>query len=243
MSRWFDRARQALNLLLLFVLIGVVAAAFVWLLTTPEQRDATFWASMGFIGFSLILNFLFMAKIATGQSKNVPVSFAQLLFVLGYMIFVIIAAIVDARVNLSLTAYFLIQIGGLVVFVTPLILMNMAQLKQTGSEREEQAEGRRNLNTKANDIRDAAKRLEISFGAPRERLNPLYHLADSLQYSDPTLASQDAEKNLDAALDDLAAILSSIASPDDAAMQRIAPACSEAEKALRRRNDDVMSRK
>lgn len=238
MGKIIDKIRQVFNLFLLMLLIVAVAAVLVWFLAEPESRGTTFWMSLGFMGFALLLSTLFASRIAlrTNEGRNVPGHFTQLFLIGGYFIFTIIAAIVNAKMGFSLTGYLLLHVVGLAVFLLPLLLTNMALLKQDSAEHREQKQGRLDLAARATRIRNLAADAEAGANISREELAPLYKLSESLQFSDPTPGPRDLENALDGAL----AVLERTDTANSAELLR---ACTLAERALEARNAAVLSAK
>lgn len=238
MGKIIDKIRQVFNLFLLMLLIVAVAAVLVWFLAEPESRGTTFWMSLGFMGFALLLSTLFASRIAlrTNEGRNVPGHFTQFFLIGGYFIFTIIAAIVNAKMGFSPTGYLLLHVVGLAVFLLPLLLTNMALLKQDSAEHREQKQGRLDLAARATRIRNLAADAEAGANISREELAPLYKLSESLQFSDPTPGPRDLENALDGAL----AVLERTDTANSAELLR---ACTLAERALEARNAAVLSAK
>ncbi|MBQ9526155.1 MAG: hypothetical protein IJR68_00965 [Fretibacterium sp.] len=238
MGKIIDKIRQVFNLFLLMLLIVAVAAVLVWFLAEPESRGTTFWMSLGFMGFALLLSTLFASRVAlrTNEGRNVPGHFTQLFLIGGYFIFTIIAAIVNAKMGFSPTGYLLLHVVGLAVFLLPLLLTNMALLKQDSAEHREQKQGRLDLAARATRIRNLAADAEAGANISREELAPLYKLSESLQFSDPTPGPRDLENALDGAL----AVLERTDTANSAELLR---ACTLAERALEARNAAVLSAK
>ena len=238
MGKIIDKIRQVFNLFLLMLLVVAVAAVLVWFLAEPESRGTTFWMSLGFMGFALLLSTLFASRIAlrTSGGRNVPGHFAQLFLIGGYFIFTIAAAFANAKMGFSPTGYLLIHVVGLAVFLIPLLLTNMALLKQDSAEHREQKQGRLDLAARATRIRNLAADAEAGANISREELAPLYKLSESLQFSDPTPGPRDLENALDGAL----AVLERADTANSAELLR---ACTLAERALEARNAAVLSAK
>ena len=234
MGKFFNKLRQVFNIFLLSALIAAVAAVFVYFLTSPEQRGVTFWISVGFLVFALILETLTASGIAMrgNNGKNVPVGFTK--FILGavYFLFVIAMSVWNAFANFSTTTYVLIHIGGLAVFLIPMILINMAELRLSGSDRKQQDEGRANLSSLAMRVGYVAQDLKASGDVSR-----LSRFADSLKFSDPTPASGKLERALEQAVDNLESAAKS-GNLDEALNM-----CTLAERALQMRNDYVKNAK
>ena len=126
MWKFFNKVRQVFNLFLIMLLITVAAAVFVYFLTTPEQRGTTFWISAGFLIFALVLETLMASGIAmrSNGGKEIPSGFSKVILGGLYFLFVIVMSIGNAFANFSVIKYTLIHIGGLVVFLVPLIMIN-----------------------------------------------------------------------------------------------------------------------
>lgn len=238
MGKIIDKIRQVFNLFLLMLLIVAVAAVFVWFLAEPESRGTTFWMSLGFMGFALLLTTLFASRIALRGSGGRGVSghFAQLFLIGGYFLFTIIIAIVNAKMAFSTTGYLLIHVGGLAVFLIPLLLTNMALLKQDSAERREQKQGRLDLAARATRIKNLAADAEAAAKISRDELAPLYKLSESLQFSDPTPGPRDLENALDGAL-------AALERTDQSNAVELLRACTLAERALEARNAAVLNAK
>ena len=246
MSKATNKVRHIFNLFLLLFLVAVVAGVCVWFLTTPEARGTTFWMSMGFLAFAALLGTLFASRIVlrSNAGREIPHGFSHIYLLALYFIFVIAMAVANARIAFSVTTYFLIHIVGLAVFLIPLLLTNMAMLKLSGADREEQRQGRQNLAAAATRVRNMAEDLK-SAAAGQERIAPLLGLADALQYSDPSAAPGEAEDALKGALDALdeeAGMM--MASPDTERgdrWEKVLRACVKAERALEARNAALLN--
>lgn len=234
MGKFFNKLRQVFNIFLLSALIAAVTAVFVYFLTSPEQRGVTFWISVGFLVFALILETLQASGIAmrSNNGKNIPVGFTK--FILGavYFLFVIAMSVWNAFANFSTTTYVLIHIGGLAVFLIPMVLVNMAELRLSGSDRRQQDEGRANLSSLAMRVGYVAADLK---GAGD--VSKISRFADSLKYSDPTPASRKLERELEDAVDNLEA------SAKSGNLDEALKMCTLAERALQMRNDYVKNAK
>ena len=238
MGKFFNKIRQVFNIFLLMLLIGVVAAFFVYFLTTPEQRGVTFWISAGFLVFALILETLMFSGIAMRQNsgKNIPMNFTQAILGGLYFLFVIVVSIGNALANFSVVTYMLIHVGGLVLFLIPMLLVNMATLKLSSSESRQQAEGRANLSSLANKVSYVVDDLKAS-GIPAESVKQLVNFSEALRYSDPSPASRKLENDLEDAVKNL----ESLSGSQD--VQAILRACTLAERALKERNEYVKNSK
>ena len=238
MGKFFNKIRQVFNIFLIMLLIGLAAAVFVYFLTTPEQRGVTFWISVGFLIFALVLETLMFSGIAMrGDSgRKVPAGFSQVLLCGLYFLFVIVVSVWNALSNFTVIKYMLIHIGGLVVFLVPMMLINMAVLRMTGTDRREQKEGRVNLSSMANKVAYIAEDLK-STGTPAESVSAIVNLSELIRYSDPTPASSRIERDLDDAINNLVKI------SEGKDLDAILRACTLAERALKERNESVRNAK
>lgn len=220
------------------LLIGLAAAVFVYYLTTPEQRGVTFWISAGFLIFALVFETLQIAGIAmrSNNGRNIPVNFSQVILGGVYFFFVIVMSVWNALSGFSTVKYVLIHIAGLVMFLVPMMLINMAALKLSSSESRQQSEGRANLASMANKIMYLADDLKRS-GVPSERLSQLVNFSEKLRYSDPSPASGKLERELESAVKNLEAL----SGTQD--FEAVIQACTLAERALTARNDYVRNSK
>ena len=236
MGKFFNKIRQVFNIFLIMLLIGLTAAVFVYFLTTPEQRGVTFWISAGFLIFAMLLETLMFSGIAmrSNSGRNVPMSFTQAIIGGIYFLFVIVVSVGNAVAEFSVMKYMLIQIGGLVVFLIPMMLINMATLRMTGADRKEQDKERINLSSMASKVSYIAEDLKAA-GVPLENLSGLVNLSEALRYSDPTPASSKLEKALEEAV---AALGASSAGKD---LTEISEKCVAAERALKERNEAVLA--
>ncbi len=235
MGKFFNKIRQVFNIFLLMALIGVAAAVVTYFLTTPEQRGITFWISAGFIIFALVLETLLFSGVAmrSNNGRNIPVSFTKVILGGLYFLFVVVAAVWCAVGAWSLARLAVIHVVGLVVFLVPMILINMAELRLTGSDRKQQEEGRATLSLLAVKVADVYDDLKNS-GVPNAQV---LKLSEALRYSDPTPASGKLERALDDAVNNLV----EAAKSND--MGTITGACTLAERALRERNEYVKNAK
>ena len=238
MGKFFNKLRQVFNIFLLSALIAAVAAVFVYFLTSPEQRGTTFWISVGFLVFALILETLQASGIAMRSNKgqNIPMGFTR--FILGaiYFILVIALAVWNALAPFSTTKYILIHIGVLAVFLIPMVLINMSELRLSGSDRKQQAEGRQNLASLANRVGYVVEDLRAA-GLPAESLRQIANFAEALRYSDPTPASGRIERTLEEAVKNLE---DAVTRKDLAELSRL---CTLGERALKERNEAVKNAK
>ncbi len=238
MWKFFNKVRQVFNLFLILFLITVAAAVFVYFLTTPEQRGTTFWISAGFLIFALVLETLMASGIAmrSNGGKEIPSGFSKVILGGLYFLFVIVMSIGNAFANFSVIKYTLIHIGGLVVFLVPLIMINMSELRLGGADRKEREEGRLNLSSLANKVSYIVEDLKAA-GIPQNELSRFSNFADSLRYSDPAPASEKIEKALTQSVENLEAA----AKTKD--ITEISSAFIAAERALKERNEFVINSK
>lgn len=238
MGKFFNKIRQVFNIFLIMLLIGLAAAVFVYFLTTPEQRGVTFWISVGFLIFALILETLMFSGIAMrGDSgRKIPSGFSQVLLCGLYFLFVIIVSVWNAFANFTVIKYMLIHIGGLVVFLVPMMLINMAVLRMSGADRREQKEGRANLSSMANKVAYIAEDLK-STGTPAESVAAIVNLSELIRYSDPTPAKSKIERDFEDSINNLVKI------SESKDLDAILRACTLAERALKERNESVRNSK
>ena len=238
MGKFFNKLRQVFNIFLIMLLIAAATAFFVYFLTTPEQRGATFWISVSFLGVAMIMETLMFSGIAMRSNKgqNIPVSFTKVILGGVYFLFVIVMSVGNALAHFSVLKYLLIQVGGLVVFLVPMIMVNMAELKLSDSEKKAQDRGRADLLLMATRVGYVVDDLKAA-GAPAQILSHLMRLSESLRYSDPTPASGKIESNLEDAITHL----QETAKGGD--VTETMNACTLAERALRERNEAVIRAK
>ena len=238
MGKFFNKLRQVFNIFLISALIAAVTAVFVYFLTTPEQRGTTFWISVSFLGVAMILETLMFSGIAmrSNNGQNVPVSFTKVILGGIYFLFVIVVSVGNALANFSVVKYLLIHVGGLAVFLVPMVMINMAELKLSDSESKAQAKGRAELTLLAARVGYIVDDLRAS-GVPVQSLSQLMRFSESLRYSDPAPASGKIERSLEEAITNLQ---ETAKSGDVAEIQK---ACTLAERALRERNEAVIRAK
>ena len=238
MGKFFSKIRQVMNIFLIMALIGVAAAFFAYYLTTPEQRGTTFWISAGFLLFALVLETLIFAGVAwrSNSGKNIPVSFSKAILGGIYFLFVIVAAIWCAYSAWSVTKYILVHIGGLVVFLVPMGLINMAELKLSNAESRQQAEGRVNLASMSSRLGYIADEMRTA-GMTQDAISQVRRFAEAVKYSDPTPASGRLERGLENAVREI----ESAAKSQDS--ESVMKACTLAQRALSERNDYVKNAK
>ena len=220
------------------LLIAAATAVFTYFLTTPEQRGVTFWISAGFLAFAMILETLMFSGIAmrSNNGRNVPVSFTKVILGGLYFLFVIVVSVGNALADFSVVKYMLIHVGGLVVFLVPMILVNMAELRLSGSDRKQQAEGRQKLADLSRRVGYVADDLKAS-GLPAQNILQIVRLSEGLKYSDPTPAPGRIERSLEEAVMNL----EEAAKTGD--VQEITRMCTLAERTLRERDEAVLSAK
>ena len=238
MGKFFNKIRQVFNIFLIMALIGVTAAAFTYYLTTPEQRGTSFWISAGCIIFALVLETLMFAGIAmrSNNGKNIPVSFSKSILGGLYFVFTIVIAVWNAYSGWSVMRLSLVELGGLVVFLVPMGLINMAELKLSDSASKQQSEGRANLASMSAKIAFIADDLRAS-GMSQEAVSKVISLSEAVKYSDPSPASRKLERGLEDAVSEL----ETAAKSSDAG--NVIKACTAAERALSMRNDFVKNSK
>ena len=238
MGKFFNKIRQVFNIFLIMLLIAAATAVFTYFLTTPEQRGVTFWISAGFLAFAMILETLMLSGIAmrSNNGRNVPVSFTKVILGGLYFLFVIVVSVGNALADFSVVKYMLIHVGGLVVFLVPMILVNMAELRLSGSDRKQQAEGRQKLADLSRRVGYVADDLKAS-GLPAQNILQIVRLSEGLKYSDPTPAPGRIERSLEEAVMNL----EEAAKTGD--VQEITRRCTLAERTLRERDEAVLSAK
>ena len=238
MGKFFNKIRQVFNIFLLMLLIAAVTAFFVYFLTTPEQRGVTFWISAGFLAFAMILETLMFSGIAmrSNNGQNVPVSFTKVILGGLYFLFVIVVSVGNALADFSVVKYMLIHVGGLVVFLVPMIFVNMAELRLSGSDRKQQAEGRQKLADLSRRVGYIAEDMKTA-GIQADIISQVVRLSEGLKYSDPTPAPGRIERGLEEAVMNL----EEAAKGGD--VQEILRMCTLAVRTLKERNDAVLSAK
>ena len=238
MGKFFSKLRQVFNIFLISALIAAVAALFVYFLTTPEQRGTTFWISVAFLCVAFVFQTLQASGIAWrgNGGKNVPVGFSKLILGFVYFLFVIVMAVGNALYPFTTIKYLLIHVAGLAVFLIPMALMNMAELKLSDATTRQQEEERINLVLLATKVGYIADDLKAS-DVPAQIISQIMRFSESIRYSDPTPASRKIERGLAEAID---ALEDAAKSRDASAIQQ---ACTLAERALRERNEAVLHAK
>ena len=238
MGKFFNKIRQVFNIFLIMLLIAAGVAVFTYFLTTPEQRGVTFWISAGFLAFAMILETLMFSGIAmrSNNGQNVPVSFTKVILGGLYFLFVIVVSIGNALAEFSVVKYMLIHVGGLVVFLVPMILVNMAELRLSGSDRKQQAEGRQKLADLSRRVSYVAEDMKTA-GMDAQSISQIVRLSEGLKYSDPTPAPGRIERSLEEAVMNL----EEAAKGGD--VQEILRMCTLAVRTLKERDDAVLSAK
>ena len=148
----------------------------------------------------------------------------------------IVAAIWCAYASWSVTKYILVHVGGLVVFLVPMGLINMAELKLSNAESRQQAEGRVNLASMSSRLGYIADEMRTA-GMSQDAIAHVMRFAESVKYSDPTPASGKLERGLVNAVNDI----ESAAKTNDS--ESVMKACTLAQRALSERNDYVKNAK
>lgn len=244
-----NKIRQIFNLFLILALLSVVVGVAVWFLTAPEQRTQTFWISMGAVLFSALLTTLFASKIVAraDAGRQTVHSFSQFFLVILYMVFTVTMAFVNAYKNFSTVSLFLIHVAGGAIFLIPLVMLNMAALKSSGSDRKMAREQRQNLTDASHSVSRIAEDLEKAMPKEKERLLPLRALADDLNFADPTPAPGSIDedliftiKNLQDAADHL--LVTGEADRENR-FEMVLTAAIKAKRALETRNDAVLRAK
>ena len=238
MGKFFNKIRQVFNIFLIMLLIAAGVAVFTYFLTTPEQRGVTFWISAGVLAFAMILETLMFSGIAmrSNNGQNVPVSFTKVILGGLYFLFVIVVSIGNALAEFSVVKYMLIHVGGLVVFLVPMILVNMAELRLSGSDRKQQAEGRQKLADLSRRVSYVAEDMKTA-GMDAQSISQIVRLSEGLKYSDPTPAPGRIERSLEEAVMNL----EEAAKGGD--VQEILRMCTLAVRTLKERDDAVLSAK
>ena len=238
MGKFFSKIRQVFNIFIIMALIGLAASVFVYFLTTAEQRGTNFWVSVGFIIFAMVVETLMFAGIAMrgNGGKNVPVGFSKIILGGLYFVFAIVIAFWNAHSEWTMTRLMLTEIGGLVVFLVPMGLINMAELKLSDASSRQQSEGRLNLASMSSKIAYIADEMKSS-GMTEDAIAQVMRLSEAVKYSDPTPASGKLERSLERAVED---VEEAVKSGD---VQNVIRACTLAERALKERNDYVKNSK
>jgi hypothetical protein len=238
-----NRFRQAVNIFLTLALVCVVIGVFIYFFTTPEDRGTTFWMSMGLLLFAGILSALFASRIACSDSdRQPPHTFTQLTLAFLYVLFVVIASLVNAFAKMSVLNYFLLHAAGGVVFLLPLQFVNMAALK-SGGAKQVIREAKSRLGDESARLAELVSRVETE-GRVAECLPSLRKLADNLLYSEPTQAPKGVEAALSRALDEVQVrgeLL--LSSPGPSANEDLLRAVMTADRALRARNEAILRSK
>ena len=114
-----------------------------------------------------------------------------------------------------------------------MILINMAELRLTGSDRKQQAKGRINLASLADKVKFIAQDMKSS-GITSQQFTQIMNLSESIRYSDPTPASGKLENALESAVENLS---------NSKDINEILNLCVLAERALIERNNYVKNSK
>jgi hypothetical protein len=221
-------------------LVCVVAGIFIYFFTTPENRDTTFWMSMGLLLFAGVLSALFASRIVySDDSRQPPHTFVQLMLAFLYVFFVIAASIINAFVKMSVLSYFLLHVAGGLAFLLPLQFVNMAAIKSGGAKAV--AEKARNS------LRDESTRVQnllsrIASKHPGVDMTKLRKLADNLLYSEPAQAPKAVERALAMTIDDLEARAELFLS-DPSSSVALSEAADAADRALKARNEAILRSK
>jgi hypothetical protein len=247
-----NKSRQAFNIFLTLAVICVVAGVFIYFLTTPEQRNTTFWISMGLLLFSAVLSGLFAVRIVYSDAgRQPPHTFTQLALAFLYVLFVILASTFNAFAQMKVLHYFLLHAAGGLVFLLPLQLVNMAGLKSAGG-RQVVRQARKRLGDDSARMNGLLSRIGNERPEVASALTPLRKLAENLLYAEPTQAPQSEETALTRALDEiqikgellLSASGADLAGRDaDARREELLRAVLEADRALKARNEAILRSK
>lgn len=243
MGTRLNKIHQVFNIFLILGLICAVSAVFLFFLTKAEQRDVTFWISIGVIVLAGVVDALFAARIVfSDRDRQPPHTFTQISLAGIYTVVVIALSVVNGFSRFSTVTYFLIHVAAGFVFLLPLQLVNMAAVKSGGAK--SVAEKAKN-NLKDESIRVQAIISQLEGKATQANLIKLRKLSDNLLYSEPAQAPKSVERALAAAIDDLGAraelFLSDPASVS--ALDALSEAAGEADRALKARNEAVLRSK
>jgi hypothetical protein len=239
-----NKFHQVFNIFLTLGLICAVAAVFLFFLTKPEQRDVTFWISIGVLVFAGVLDAMFASRIVfSDDSRQPPHTFTQLALAVLYTVVVIVLAVVNGLSRFGVVNYFLVHIGVGLVFLLPLQMVNMAAVK-SGGQKSVAERTRNNLRDEAARVQNILSRVESH--VPGSNVTKLRKLADNLLYSEPADAPPAIERALTMAIDDLEARAEIfIADPDPSIPTRTAlsDAVDAADRALKVRNEAILRSK
>jgi hypothetical protein len=238
-----NKFRQASNIFLTLALLCVVIGVFIYFFTSPENRGTTFWMSMGLLLLSGILSAIFAARIAfSDDSRQPPHTFTQLILVLLYVVFVIVASIFNVFVKMSVLNYFLLHVAGGAVFLLPLQFVNMAALK-SGGAKDVADKARNNLRDESTRVQNILSRI-VSIH-PNTDVAKLRKLADNLLYSEPAQAPKAVERALTLSIDDLEARLEIFLSDPKSVsgLNALSEAADVVDRALKARNEAILRSK
>ena len=238
-----NKARQVFNIFLTLAVICAAAAVFLFFLTKPEQRDATFWISMGVLVFAGVIDALFASRIVySGDDRQPPHAFTQLILALCYTVVVLLLAVVNGFSRFGLVNYFLIHVGTGLVFLLPLQMVNMAALKSGGAKAVTE-KARNSLKDESARVQNLLSRVESrQTGADVTKLRKF---ADNLLYSEPAQAPNAVERALAMAVDDLEARVELFLTNTTSAQARdaLSEAADAADRALKARNEAILRSK
>jgi hypothetical protein len=242
MGARLNKFHQVFNLFLTLGLICAVVAVFLFFLTKPEQRDATFWISIGVLVFAGVLDAMFASRIAfSDDSRQPPHTFTQLTLTVLYTAVVIVLAVVNGLSRFGGVIYFLVHIGVGLLFLLPLQMVNMAAVK-SGGQKSVAERARNNLRDEAARVQNMLSRVEGRL--PGSDATKLRKLADNLLYSEPADAPKAIERALAMAIDDLEARAElCMSNPDPSAYTALSVATDAADRALKARNEAILRSK
>ena len=209
-------------------------------MTTPEQRDVTFWISIGVLVFAGVVDALFASRIVySDNSRQPPHTFTQLALAILYTVAVVALAVVNGFSRFGTVNYFLAHIAAGLVFLLPLQMINMAAVK-SGAAKEVTENARNNLKDESLRVQNVLSRIESKH--PDADMTKLRKLADNLLYSEPAQASKAVERALEMTLDDLEARADLFIS-DPASVSALSEAVNAADRALKARNEAILRSK
>jgi hypothetical protein len=235
-----NKFRQAVNIFLTLALVCVVSGIFIYFFTKPENRDTTFWMSMGLLLFAAVLSGLFASRIVySDDSRQPPHTFVQLMLALIYVVFVIVASIINAFAGMSVLNYFLLHVAGGLVFLLPLQFINMAALKSGGAKAVAE-KARNSLRDESTRVQNLLSRIQSR--QPGTDVTKLRKLADNLLYSEPPQAPKAVERALAMTIDDLEA-RGELFLSDPSSTAALLKAADAADSALKARNEAILRSK
>ncbi len=249
MSSTTNKIRQIFNLFLLLLFVTTITGVFVWLLTKPEDRGTTFWLSMGFLGFAALMATLVASRIAlrTNRGADILHGFSHLYLLVLYFVFVAGISIANIWVSFPVTTYVLIHVGGIGVFLTPVLMINMAMLRLSGDDRTAVRQRAFVLKDYALQAEAMARELKGDEKNANDLRTSLKLLAESLTYADPTPGPDESEGRLLQAMDQLNHAFQDMKATaengETSALTKIQEACNFAEQALEARNEGVLRAK